>query len=1107
MRVFRSFVFAFALVAVAGSVQVASAAIDARMLRYPDVSAEQIAFVYAGDVWIVSKTGGAARRLSTPRGEESFPRFSPDGAQIAYSANYDGNTDIYTVPVEGGLPQRVTHHPGVDRMLDWYPDGSSLLYASGMTSGTNRFSQLWRVSAAGGLPERLPVPYGEFGALAADGQRLAYTPNTRDFRTWKRYRGGLAPEIWFFDLASGDARNLTRNPANDSQPMWYGDTLYFLSDRDATSRYNIWSLDPASGAARQVTQFDQMDVAFPAIGPDAIVFTIGSKLYRLDLPDESLHEVEVEVVTDRATLRPRMQKVDELVSRADVSPSGKRVVFEARGELFSVPVEHGFTTNLTRSSGVAERHPAWSPDGEWIAYFSDRSGEYELTLRRADGTGDEQSVTTLGPGFRYDLYWSPDSRKLAFVDQAMKIQVYDRDSDAVVVVDQDLFMFHGALQAFQPAWSADSRWLAWHRTEDESENAAIYVYDTRDKQRRRLTSGFFADTRPAFDPEGKYLYLLTSREFQPQYSDFDNGWVYANTTRVAAIPLRADVPSPLPPRNDDEADDDKKPEEDAKDEKKEKEEGKKKGKKSENPESSDDEKDKKPEAVTIDFEGIERRLVVLPPAAGNYGRLVGLRGKLLLHRLPRTGSGDEDRPIVVYDFEKREEKTVVADADGFAAAAGGDKLFVVKDRKFYVVGIEPDQKLEKPIDTSGLIMELDPAAEWRQIFHDVWRLQRDYFYDPNMHRVDWNAMRERYGALLDDVVTRWDLNFVIGEMIAELNASHSYRGGGDQEQSEQRGVGLLGADFELDQGAYRIAHIVDGGLWDSEVRSPLLRPGVEVKAGDYLLEVNGAPLDVKKDPWAAFAGLAGQTVQLTVNDRPTLKGARRILVETLDDESRLRNLEWIEANRRRVEEATDGRVGYLYVPDTGVNGQNELVRMFQAQYRKPALIIDERFNSGGQIPDRFVELLNRPIFNYWAVRDGRDWTWPPVTHDGPKVMLVNGWAGSGGDALPFYFREAGLGPLIGTRTWGGLIGISGAPTLIDGGVATVPTFAIYSAEGEWIIEGRGVDPDIEVIDDPAELARGRDPQLERAIEEALAALEREPPTRPSRPAYPDRSGR
>lgn len=1085
----RRFVrFSFVLVAISLTcVTSLLAGIDARMLRQPDVSKDQIAFVYAGDIWLVSKTGGQAHRLSTPPGEEQFPRFSPDGQWLAYTGNYDGNSDVYVVSTRGGVPTRLTFHPMPDRVLDWYPEGNALLFASGRASGKQRFNQLYRISPRGGQARKLPLPYGEFGAIADDGKRLAYTTVTRDFRTWKRYRGGTAPKIWIFDLDSKTSATIPNDGSNDSLPMWHGDTVYFHSDRGSNKRANIWAYDTSDGSVRQITRFRDFDVRFPAIGPSDLVFENGGRLYVMDLASEKVSEVQVEVRTDRATLKPRTENLSSFVRTADISPSGKRAVVEARGELFSVPAEHGPVLNLTHRSGSAERHPAWSPDGKSIAFFSDRDGEYELYLQSADGRGEAEQVTHLGRGYRYAPMWSPDSEKLVWIDQAMKIHMYDHDSKKVTEIDHGVTMFHGALNNFTVSWSSDSRWLAYDN-DVGSRTRALFVYDTDNKKRHQLTSGFYRDTQPTFDPDGKYLYYRSNRSMTPLYSDFDNSFIYANSTRLMAAPLRHDVPSPLAPRND---------EEEVKDEDEDE------GKDDEDEDKADEEEEEV--TVEIDLDGFERRAIVLPPEAGNYGNLAAVSGKLLYLKRGRTGAGPQPGgTITYYDLEEREEASIFSPSGGFSVSADGKKLLVASADELGIMDLAKDQKLDKPLDFSKLEMQLDPIAEWKQIFNDAWRIERDYFYDPGMHGVNWNEMRRRYGKLIGDAVTRWDVNFVIGELIGELSASHSYRGGGATETPRSKSVGLLGADFAVEDGAFRIKRILDGAEWDAEVRSPLRLAGADIEVGDYILAVNGLPLDIDKEIYASFQGLGGQTVELTVSDSADGADPRHVLIDTVSDDTRLRNLAWIESNRRRVEEATGGRVGYLYVPDTGIGGQNELVRMFQGQWDKDALIIDERFNSGGQIPDRFIELLNRPLYNWWGVRDGDDWQWPPVSAVGPKVMLVNEWSGSGGDAFPFYFRKAGLGPLIGTRTWGGLIGISGAPSLIDNGVVTSPTFGIYSTEGEWIIENHGVDPDIEVIDDPALMWDGDDPQLERAIEEILALLRKNPPSVPGKPAYPKR---
>lgn len=1064
--------------------------VNARMLRYPDVSKTHIVFTYAGDLWLVPKDGGTATKISSPKGEELFAKFSPDGQNLAYNANYDGALNIYIVPTTGGMAKPITNHGMTDRLVDWYPDGQSLLFASSRESGKQRFNQFYKVSKNGGLPEKLPLAYGEFAAISPDGKQLAFTMKSTAFRTWKRYLGGLAPDIYTFDLGTFASQNITSNDASDELPMWHGHTIYYLSDRGADKRMNIWSYDLNTKQTKQITHFKNEDVHFPSLGPDEIVFAAAGKLHLLNLKTEKHHPVDVKVVTDGISLLPRPVKAKDFMTYVSVSPDGKRAIVEARGDMFSLPAERGFVKNLTRTSGIAERYPAWSPDGKTLAYWTDRSGEYELAVKGLE-KGDETILTQYGPGYRYRLFWSPDSKKLAYMDKAMKIFIFDRVSKKTTQVDQALFYYQGTLQNFSVSWSADSRWLAYSR-DLPHQNQALFLFDTRDGKRTQLTSGFYSDANPVFDPEGNYLYFTSNRNFSPLYSDFDNSFVYNNSTHLAALTLRKEVPSPLAARND--AVDLKK--EDMKKEEKKEEDQKKNG-----------EAEKKKEeikAVEIDLDGIENRIVILPPKPGNIGNIAAIKGKVIFHRIPNSGSLDENKPVIAYDLMEREEKTIISSVDFFQVAENGEKMLVLKDRNLAIVKIEPDQKMEKLLPVDDMEMIVDPKAEWKQIFTDAWRFERDFFYDPTMHGVNWNEVRNQYSTLLDDAVTRWDVNYVLGEMIGEINASHTYRGGGDGEQPVQRSTGYLGVDFGIRNGKYSIARIIRPAAWETEVRSPLDRPGIDVREGDYLLEVNGTPLSVNTDPWAYFGGLAGKTVELKVNRYEIADSAKTVVVELLGDETRLRNLAWIEDNRKNVETATGGRVGYVFVPSTGLDGQFDLVRQFYGQSNKEGLIIDERFNNGGQIPDRFVELLNRKPLAFWAVRDGKNWQWPPVANFGPKVMLINGWSGSGGDAFPDYFRKLGLGPLIGSRTWGGLIGITGAPGLIDGGGVTVPTFRMYDPDGKWFKEGHGVDPDIVVPEDPTALAKGIDTQLERGIQEVLKLLN-EAPKPPKQPAYENRN--
>lgn len=1078
----------FLLLFVALMIQNTKAQVNARMLQYPDVSKTQITFTYGGDVWIVAKEGGTAYKLTSAKGTEMLARFSPDGKQIAFSGNYNGNLDIYVMPSLGGLPQRITYHGMADRIIDWYPDGSSLLFASSRESGKQRFNQFYKVSKDGGLPEKLPLPYAEFGSVSPDAKKIAYTPISSAFRTWKRYQGGMAADIFIFDLEKNTAENITNNIASDELPMWSENKIYFLSDRGDNKRNNIWSYDLSTKQTKQITNFDEFDIHFPSIGPNEIVFEAGGLLYLLDLTTEKYREVKINVVTDESTLMARNVNVEKLIQNFSLSYNGNRTLFEARGEIFSVPTENGPVINLTQSSGIAERFPSYSPNGNYAAYFSDRSGEYELTLLDMEKPSQEKKLTSLGEGFRYKIFWSPDSKALAFIDQTMTVYIYILDNDKITKVDQQKWMYEGELENFSVSWSSDSRYIAYGK-ELDSRTTAIAIYDTKEEKIQQVTSGYYNDLKPVFDPSGKYLFFLTNRNFTPVYGDFEGTWTYPNSTQIAAVTLTKDIPSPLAPKNDSSVvkkDDVKK---DA-----EKKDGKKKEKKNES----------KIKEVKIDFDGFEQRVVILPPAAGNIANLHAVTGKVIFHRMPNGGSADKKKPVGYYDLDKREEKTIVDHADAFQISADEKKILLSKQNSFSVVDVAPDQKLDKKLPTNQLEMTIAPREEWQQIFNDVWRLERDLFYDKNMHGVDWKAMKKQYGALIDNAVTRGDVNYVLGELIAELNSSHTYRSGGDDETPLQRQVGYLGVDWELNNGAYKIKRIVNGAVWDSEVRSPLLASGIKIKEGDYVLAVNGVSIDVTQDPWSAFEGLADKTIELTVNDKPSIDGAWNIIVKTLTDETRLRNLEWIESNRKRVDEATNGKIGYIYVPSTGIDGQDELVRQFSAQFSKEGLIIDERFNNGGQIPDRFVELLNRKPLAFFAVRDGKNWQWPPVANFGPKVMLINGWSGSGGDAFPDFFRKAGVGPLIGSRTWGGLIGISGAPTLIDGGNVTVPTFRQYNTDGTWFKEGHGVDPDINVPEDYTKLSKGVDNQLEKAIEEVMRLHKENPPVNPKQPSYEKR---
>jgi tricorn protease len=1067
-----------------------NAQVDAGLFRYPDVSQSQIVFTYANDIWIMPKEGGQATKLSSPPGVEIFPKFSPDGKTLAFSGNYDGNRDVYTIPAAGGVPFRLTQHGYSDRVVDWTPDGKSVLFASVRESGKERFNQFYTIAATGGAASKLPLAYAEFGSYSPDGQQIALVFRSQAGRNWKRYRGGWKADIHLFNFKTGSSTNISATDvAGEEFPMWSGQYIYYLSDLGTELRMNLWRYNTATKATEQLTHFKEDDIHFPSLGPEDIVFEAGGKLYLFQLGTQKLKEVKVTIVTDKATLRLRQEKVQDYIQHADLSPDGKRVVIEARGDLFSLPAENGYVKNLTHSSGSAERSPAWSPDGKTIAYWSDQSGEYELYLADVTKETAPRKVTSYGPGFRYNLQWSPDSKKLSFIDKAMRIKIYDVSSNQTIDVDKAIRYTHGSLEGFSGSWSPDSRWLTYNR-DQENQNGVVFLYDFTNKQLHQVTSGYYSCTNPVFDPEGKYLFFFTNQSFNPSYSDIDNSFIYANSTQIAAIGLEKTTPSLLFPKNDTVAikRDDEKP-------------------KTEEAKKADTAKkaaiaEKK--GTRIDLDGLENRLVLLPLPAGNYGSLAAVKGKLIYIKQNNTGAGPGPGSLKYYDITEREEKTILPTVNGYAPSADGQQLLAIQGNRWAVIKPAENQKMDKTVPIQDMTTVVDPVKEWKQLFTEAWRLERDYFYDPNMHGLNWNTVKERYGKMLEGAQSRDEVNFVIGEMIGELNASHTYQGGGDGEKEKQAGVGYLGIDWEADGNYYKVKKILRGAAWDAEARSPLDQSGAVIKEGNYILAVNGIPLTTAQEPYAVFQDLANKTIEITYNSKPSWNGVSTAIVKTLDNEYRLRHLAWIESNRKRVEEATNGEAGYIFVPSTGVDGQSELIRQFSGQWNKKSLVIDERFNNGGQIPDRFIEMLNRTPLAFWAIRDGSQWPWPPYANFGPKVMLINGWSGSGGDAFPDYFRKKGLGPLIGARTWGGLIGISGVPQLVDGGTLTVPTFRMYNPDGTWFKEGYGVAPDIAVDENLGQMAKGIDPQLEQAITTIKELLKNKGYNAPVPPGYEKR---
>lgn len=1071
--------------------------INAKLMRYVDVSETQICFVYGGDIWLVNKSGGVATQLTNSPGEESYPKFSPNGEEIAFTASYRGNPDVYVMHTKGGIPKRITYGSHSDRMVEWHPSGDKILFASRRETGipSARVNQLFLISKNGGMPERLPIPYGEIASFSADGKHLAYITKITENYPFKRYRGGLTSEVILFDFEKQTAKNITNNTANDGKPAWAGNKIYFLSDRADDLRLNVWSYNTETEALNQVTEFKEFDITYLSAGPTELVFEVGGTLYLMDLATEQSKEVKVSVVSDLTLEMSKRVDVSKAINNMTASPGAKRIVFEARGELFNVPVKEGFADNITASSGAFDHSPTWSPNGDYVAYWSDASGEYEIYIQAMREEKAAKKITSRNKGYGYTLHWSPDSNKLAFIDETNDISIVDIASGKIEVADNYRWNIgHPRRYGYPMSWSHDSKYLAYSIGMDNS-NEAIFVYDLSSKQARQVTSGFYNDSNPIFSTDGNYLFFRTKRNFDAAYSALDDStWIYPNATQLAAISLSDDSPYLLQAKNDVlEAE--------------KKEESSEKNGKDKNEKSKVAKAENK--AIKIDWNELENRLVILPIKPGNLDQLMTFDGKVVYMRYPNTGSEGGDPTLMFYDLKERKEQPIMSKVSGVVQTADGESLLVQTGPQFGIVQPAPDQKIKDAIPTDGLVMELNPKEEWSQIFNDTWRRYRDFFYDEDMQQVDWDAMRKRYGALIEDARSRWDVSYLQSNMLAELSAGHTYTRGGDNESVESVSTGYLGIDWAMDSKGYKIKRIVKPAPWDAENRSPFDRPGVGVSEGDYIHSVNGMALPLDKEPYAAFEGLNGKTVALKVSKTGKLSDAKAVVITclTANEEDNIRYLDWIETNRLLVEKLSDGKLGYVYMTNTSGRGQLDLVKMYYGQLDKEGFIIDERFNGGGQLADRFLELMTRPIiYNlYW--RHGKVGTQPAKANNGPMGMLINGWAGSGGDGLPWAFRELDAGPIVGERTIGILVGPATGHQLIDGGGITVPGARLYYNSGQWFDEGVGVKPDFPVWDDPNLLIKGRDPQMEKVVDEVMKLVKTKPKTATPPPAKEDRTAK
>jgi tricorn protease len=1058
---------------------------DARLLRFPATHGNQIVFTYAGDLYTVSATGGVARKLTNDVGFEMFARFSPDGKWIAFTGQYDGNTEVYIMPAEGGIPKRLTFTATLDRddvsdrmgpnniVMTWR-DNNSILFRSRMKEPNSFKGQLFLAFVDGSIHEQLPLPRGGFASYSPDKKKLAYNRVFREFRTWKRYRGGQADDIWIYDFDTKKTTNITSNPAQDIIPMWSGNTIYFISDRDDNKRMNLYAYNITTQETRRITNFAEYDIKFPSIGDNAIVFENGGYIYRYDLVADRYERVAISLNEDFNSGRGGLVDVSKHVTNYEISPDGNRALFGARGDIFTVPAKYGNTRNVTKTPGIHERNSLWSPDGKWIAYISDATGEDEIYIMPQDGSGSPIQLTKNSDTYKYQIVWSPDSKKLMWGDRKQRLHYVDIDSRQVAVIAQAT-----AFEISQYNWSPDSKWITYARPE-EAQMVTVYIYSLDTKQTTAVTDGWFSSYSPTFSSDGKYLFFVSNRSFSPIYSQTEWNHAYLDLAKVYLVTLANDIKSPFAPKSDEVKTGEKKGDSDKKDEK------------------TADAK----VTLRVDADGIQNRIATIPVTASSYRNLGSVGEKLYYIR---NGSKDEKAKLFLYDLDKQKE-TELGEFNGYEISADGKKMLVGQEGSYAIIDL-PTAKIEikEKLNLSDMKVQLDRRAEWTQIYNEAWRQMRDFFYDPNMHGVDWMGMRKKYEPLVPHVNHRADLTYIIGEMIGELNAGHAYVGGGDFPKPERIKLGLLGAQILRDSrsGYYRIQRILRGQNWEPNVRSPLTDIGVNVKEGEYIIAIDGKPTNRMNDLNEAFVNSAGKQVTLKVNAEPKEQGARETIVVPTDNEHGLYYYNWVQTNIEKVSKVTDGKVGYVHIPDMGVSGLNEFVKYYYPQLRKEGLIVDVRGNGGGNVSPHIIERLRREIVMVDIARNTAPGINPGGTTLGPKVMLLDEFSASDGDIVAYRFKQYKLGKVVGKRSWGGTVGIRGTLPLLDGGYLNKPEFSRYDIDGkEWIMEGYGVDPDILVDNDPAKEFAGEDEQLNKAIEIVLDEMKSKPAKLPPPPPYP-----
>lgn len=1068
-----------------------SAQDDTRLLRFPAVHGQNVVFTYAGDLYQVPLSGGIARKLTSDvNGYEMFARFSPDGKTIAFTGQYDGNTEVFTIPSQGGIPARLTYtatlgrddisdRMGPNNIVMAWRNNNEIVYRSRKQSFNSFKGQLFQVSKDGGMSQELPLPAGGWCSFSEDGSKIAYNRVFREFRTWKYYEGGMADDVWVYDFKTKETINITNNDNQNIFPMWHGDKIYFLSDRDRTM--NMFVYDMNTKSTTKVTNYTEFDVKFPSLGNESIIFENGGYIYNYAFADGGITKVNVKINNDLTSGRDELKDASKMINSWAVSPDGKRVVFGARGDVYTVPAKSGITRNLTESSGVHDRNVEWSPNGKFISYISDRTGEDEIYIQNQDGKEDAIKLTSNSDTYKYNPIWSPDSKYLLWGDKMGRLNFINIENKKVVVADES-----DSWEIRDYNWSPDSKWIAYTMNVTHGVNR-IFIYNIETGSTNPVTDNWYNSSQPVFDTDGKYLFFSSARDFNPIYSNTEWNHAYRDMSKIYFVTLEKSTPSPFEPENDEVTVKEEAPEKDNKDKKGDKEKVEEK------------ESDK---GVNIDFDGIINRILVLPVKAANYWSISPIGNTVYFNQ---WAAGDQGPSLIMYDL-KSEKETNLGSVGSYVISGNHEKMFVNVKGKYSVIDL-PKGKVKPTefLDLSNMKVMVNLKEEWAQIYNESWRQMRDFFYAPNMHGLDWPSIHSKYDVLLPYVNNRNDLNYIIGEMIGELSIGHAYVLGGDKPSPKRIKTGLLGAKISKDKSGYFIIdEILMGENWANGSRSPLTEIGVDVNEGDYIIAVNGKSLKDVNDIYSLLVDKAGKQVILSVNSKASTDGAKDVIVLPTDNESKLYYYTWVMENTEKVSKATDGQVGYIHIPDMGPDGLNEFVKHFYPQLNKKALIIDDRGNGGGNVSPMLIERLNRELTLYGMSRNNDVNTKPREMMRGPKVLLLDNYSASDGDLFPYQFKKLKMGTLIGLRSWGGVVGIRGSMPFIDGGDLRRPEFAPFDENGEWVIEGFGVEPDIRIDNDPAKEYAGEDQQLNKAIEVILEQLKDYKPL-PEIPDYPDKS--